>query len=228
MSKKDDMEYDDYTLDKVTQCEGGWEIGHGGLSFFCEDVGVIPHIGSKARYYGCGFGYPVRGLDIDDKEIFYRTPDEQIVLQKQWVLDGDNKKREKYKTIGKAHLDADYASLPLEFQKRIDYFRNSNSDFRWKMEPYEMFACVEAVLIAKTLGSAEAILKFKRSSWLVQIELVPKLSNEHSGNTFDFACGLAQLYLTFPELLYQFHGALCALVGCVEYGCFVAKEKKMT
>lgn len=232
MLKKDDTEYDAYILDKVIQCEGGWEISQNGCVFFCQDVGVIPHVGSKVRYYGRGFGYPIRGLDIDGKEVFYRTPDEEIARHKQMVLDADQKKRDKYETVGKTRLDADYMSLPFVFQKRIDYFRNGNPDFRWKTEPYEMFTCVEAVLIAKTLGSAESILKFKRSSWSVQIELVPKLSNDHSGNTFDVACGLASLYLTNPESLYKAHGALCALVGCAEYGCYAAdddrKENKMT
>ena len=76
--KASDQEYEDHVLDAVKRVDGGWEISHGGgLVFFCPDAGVTPHVGDTARFYGKGFGYTVRGLDIRGHEIFYRTPEQE-------------------------------------------------------------------------------------------------------------------------------------------------------
>ena len=48
---------------------------------------------------------------------------------------------------------------------------------------------------------------------------MPGLDRGHSGNSFDFACRLANSYLSNPELVYLDHGALTILIGCEAYGC---------
>ena len=58
-----------------------------------------------------------------------------------------------------------------------------------------------------------------------QKRLIPALEyDEHSGNTLMCACGLAIGCLEYPDVLWKFHGALCPLVGCVDYGCHAGQQ----
>ena len=62
-------------------------------------------------------------------------------------------------------------------------------------EPYEVFCCEQAVLIAKALKTEAEIQKFYDAPYNEQQELVPALSDGHSGNTFGGACALARAWL---------------------------------
>jgi hypothetical protein len=44
-------------------------------------------------------------------------------------------------------LDADYESLPQEFKSRIDRFRSRDPGFRIESEAYEMFICIQAMVL---------------------------------------------------------------------------------
>ena len=59
---------------------------------------------------------------------------------------------------------------------------------------YNIFCCEQAILISE-LGSKEKIVEFNKEDWNKQKEMVPGLSDEHSGNTFEMACRLAISYL---------------------------------
>ena len=227
-NKATDTEYEDHTLNKVTPCKGGWEIGHDGWIFFCPETDVAPRVGTVARFYGRGFGFPVRGLDLDGHEVFYRTAEEDRARHAQQVADEKQRKREVFEATGREKLDADYATLPPAFQARIDHFRRVRSDFRWEMEPYEMMVCIDAAKIARALGSADAVTHFYGLPWEEQLALVPGLDDGHSGNSFGAACELAQIALSNPDLVDKAHGALCPLVGCEDYGCYAATKKDMT
>lgn len=79
----------------------------------------------------------------------------------------------------------------LEFFKEI-----VGGDFRVGFgEDYNIFCCEEGIKIANTLETKEAIIDFHKSDYKSQVDLVPSLSSDHSGNTFNMACRLAISYL---------------------------------
>lgn len=55
--------------------------------------------------------------------------------------------------------------------------------------------------------------------YAVEREIVPALSDGHSGNSHGMMLRLAWWYLTKPENVAREHGALVPLVGCDSYGC---------
>ena len=76
---ENDDEFEETTLESVTPEAGGWSIQRAdGWSFFApEKPPFRPEPGMSARFYGKGIGFAVRGLFIDGKEIFYRTPEQE-------------------------------------------------------------------------------------------------------------------------------------------------------
>ena len=112
-------------------------------------------------------------------------------------------------------------ALPALFRDRIKKFqRDGGHAFRRDYEPYELFCCEEAVVIASALKTSAAVRAFKDAGWDEQKKQVPQLSGGHSGNTFEVACLLAYDFLSsMPERVIQDHGALTPLVGCDAYGC---------
>lgn len=252
MTKAEDKEFRDEIISKVEDSLKGWLIKMSdGWSFYVPDNGVEPHVGDPVRLYSRGIGYRVRGLDIRGLEVYYRTPEEQQELDRQEVERINTEKKERFEQQREL-MDQIYNSLPVEFQQRLDGFRERNPDFRWDLEPYEMMCCVDAVKIAKacllpetgTLLRSKGI-KVKDTEWEdnpigrlnafaainsavnnyqydLQREIVPDLDEGHSGNSFGAALQLAYLYISSPELVAKQHGALCPMVGCVAYGCFAA------
>ena len=225
----EDSQYEEYEIEKVAgpQTDGWYTITCGGFSFGVPpSSSIMPVIGQVARFYGGGFGRPVRGLMLDGVTVFYRTPTEQQDYEEKQRAASRQKKRDEFEAGGRAKLDADYLALPEEFKRRLDRFRTYRADFRWDMEPYEMSVCVDAVRIARALGSADAVQHFHGlSSWTEQVALVPGLFDGHSGNSFGMACRLAVLFLNQSDLVEKAHGALCALTGCRDYGCWAASAE---
>ena len=123
-------------------------------------------------------------------------------------------------------MDSDYDGLPIIFRLRIDKFRNANPRFRVDYECYELFCCMEAVNIAKAVKTKEALDDFCKLAYEQQKEIVPDLSDGHSGNTFGMACRLAYWYLNNPDNILKEHGALTPLVGCDAYGCLHPHDKE--
>ena len=78
MNLKDDQ-FQDHTITEVEPMDSGWSITFDdGFSFFVKsDSPVKPKTGMKARLYGKGIGYAVRGLFLDGIEVYYRTEVEE-------------------------------------------------------------------------------------------------------------------------------------------------------
>lgn len=61
---------------------------------------------------------------------------------------------------------------------------------------YNMFCCEQAILITETLRTKEKIVAFHETrSWDEQRTMVPLVSDDHSGNTFNMACKLTIHYI---------------------------------
>lgn len=76
---KDDAQFEDLYVTKVTKAGGGWSIARSdGWSFFVPaDSPMVPEDGMRARFYGKGIGSPVRGLFLAGVKVFYRTVEEE-------------------------------------------------------------------------------------------------------------------------------------------------------
>lgn len=219
---------DSGTLVRVEPQEGGgwFVIDERGMGFFVENTHcqTVPKVGETYVLVG-EFGYPIRGIEIADRCYCYRTQAQEEARHRAEVLDAQNK-RQQEADAQVAERDAKVAAMPEFFRKRIERFRKVTPDFRRDHEPYEIFTCEQAVLFAEKLQTPEALSAFSQASCDEQRRLVPGLSREHSGNTFGMALKLAHISLKEPELLPKMHGALCALVGCKEYGCYAAREAR--
>lgn len=183
-----------------------------------KSYGVKPKIGDELTVHtkGSAFG-TIRGMDLNGKKIFYKS-DEQLEKERQEWLDENERKKQREFKENKADMDERYENLPECFQKRIDKFRANNDRFRIDYEQYELFCCEEAIKIAESLKDVEKVKGFGKLKWEQQKQLVPELSDGHSGNTFGAACHLAYWYLENQENVTKMHGALSPLVGSEEYG----------
>lgn len=230
---ENDEQFRDHEIATVEPFDGGgWAIALKGWASFCvpADSPVVPVPGMVARLYGRGFGYVVRGLFLDGERVFYLTEAEQAAKHRREAEERDRERRYDFEK-NRIDLDRRYRVLPEVFRRRLDRFRANNPDFRWEYEPYELFVCEQAVVIAAALDANDrdatvaAFDAFRDMGWEEQKARVPGLDDDHSGNTFGCACLLAWLYLTDPESVVKIHGALAPLVGSVEYGC-VPRESK--
>jgi len=177
--------------------------------------GYVPQVGDEIKL--CGeFGSEIRGVFANGKEIFYKSDEQLEQERKEWLENHEKEKQAKFKEQ-KAELDKDYEALPVEFQKRIDRFRKNNPRFRVDYESYEMFCCKEAVKIAETLKTPEAIEEFRTLEYEEQKKMVA-FSDGHSGNTFGCALALAYWYVKEKDNVAKMHGALSPLVGSEAYG----------
>jgi hypothetical protein len=202
---KHDTQFEDSTIKSVRQYEdgGGWSFTKSdGWSFGVpKDSPVVPTVGMSVRLYGKGVGYSVRGLFLDGNKVFYKTIAEQELKHQKWVEKYDNDKREDFEK-NKSKMDQDYDSLPDNFKKRIDRFRDKDPNFRVDSESYEVFCCKEAIKIAEALKTPERIKEFRdATTWEAQKEMVPTIDDGHSGNTFGGACNLALWHVTDPECI---------------------------
>jgi len=218
---KNDTEYKEHVIDAIKSDDAlnMWDIcvDKSAYMLIPKHATFIPKVGMKAKFYGRGFGYPVRGVVIEDTVMFYRTKEEEETKHKNWVQNKIKEDKARFEK-NKDAMDKRFNALPEVFQKRIQRFRDNNSDFRWEYEDYELFTCEEAVKIANALKTEEAIVKWKDMDWEDQKKLVD-IDDGHSGNTFGCAVMLAQFYITRPEFVVKSHGAMVGVVGCEEYGC---------
>ena len=226
--KKTDIEFCEYKLEDVKNCDSDtWELKFDGSACLgCPKTNFVPEPGMTVRIYGKGFGYPVRGIEIDGHIMRYRTPKQAEEDHKKMCEKMDQDRIKSFKK-NKKNMDKDYDNLPDLFKKRIDKFRNNNPNFRWAYENYEMFCCKEAVKIAKTLKTADEIIKWKDLPWEEQKKIVD-ISDGHSGNTMGCAINLACLYLSqYPEDVIKQYGAMAPLVGSKKYGCVPNNEEQI-
>jgi hypothetical protein len=215
----DDLQYEDVKLKSVKKETEGWSVvREDGWSFYVPENGVVPEVGQIARFYGKGIGYTVRGLFLNGQKVFYRTEDEDRKAHENWVSAEKQRKQEAFFANKEKH-DARIAALPEVFQRRLKKFQDTNPDFRWEFEDYELMVCEQAVLFATTFPTLEALEKFKKSDWKDQVKACPGIDEGHSDNSLACAIRLAYHYLTNKENVFREHGALVPLVGCKAYGC---------
>lgn len=76
-----DEQFEEIKIAKAERCGEGWSIEReDGWSFHVPASSPIePAPGMKARFYGKGVGYTVRGLFIDGLKVFYRTEAEEKI-----------------------------------------------------------------------------------------------------------------------------------------------------
>lgn len=216
-----DDQFQDQTITRVDgDAERGWRVTFdSGGSFGCPATSpVVPVVGMMTRQYGADIGSIVRGFFIDGRKVYYRTEAEQRQKNAEDAAAHDQAERERFER-NRADLDKRYDALPAIFRKRLDKFRANNPDFRWQFEGYEMFTCEQAVVMANALKTPAEVRRFHGLTLDEQMELVPGLSDGHSGNTFGMSCRLALDFLEHPENVEKRHGALAVLVGSEEYGC---------
>lgn len=73
-----DNKFEETTIAKVKKSGNGWTIQRAdGWSFFVPAGPVEPIVGMRARFYGRGIGYSVRGLYLSGKKVFYRTEEQE-------------------------------------------------------------------------------------------------------------------------------------------------------
>ncbi len=237
-----DDQFHEYELTKVEGgCRKGWTLSFDGRCFFCPpDSPIVPKKGMTVRLYGKGFAYTVRGLFVEGVCVFHKSEKGSRRADRKRSHREKIAKRRKFEESGRAKLDAQYDALPDVFQRRLDRFRAGLFHFRTEFEPYELFACEQAVVIAAALDPCgpdgpgveaargtpdfqmmiqEIFETFGKLSMAEQEKRIEGLNDGHSGNTYEFAKRLAFLYLAHPELVVLEHGAMTPLVGCKEYGC---------
>jgi hypothetical protein len=185
---------------------------------------IKPEVGQTIEVYG-SFGQTIQGICIDGKTAFFKGEIQLNNERQEWLKMEEEKEIKNFK-LNKNKLDADYGSLPDVFKKRIDILRQNNKLFRQKYEPYETRCCIDAVKIADELKTVDEYNKFVQLDYDKQMKRVKELDSGHSGNSFGCACQLAYYYITDPDYVYKSHGALCPLVGCKNYGCYILSKEK--
>jgi hypothetical protein len=74
---ENDNEFQEMVVDHVTDEETGYVIRIGNqCTYIDKSYGVFVKTGDKIRIYGKGFGYTIRGIFINGKEVYYQTVEE--------------------------------------------------------------------------------------------------------------------------------------------------------
>lgn len=197
--------------------EGRWQVTTTERTgFVLRECWSTPKVGDKVVVFGL-MDYPFYGQALNDTILWYLTP-EQEAVQEAERIEQMNAEQEAQFEENREQLDADYATLPAVFKRRIDRFRAGSPDFRVKYEAYEMICCVDAVKLARHCKmSADKVRAWAEGPVENQRGV---MSDGHSGNTWGMAIRLAFLYCgSQPELVEREHGAMAVLVGCEKYGC---------
>lgn len=209
------------TITEISENETGWTVSLEGSGFGLsrEKLGDAdpPQVGDEVVLY-THRGSMIRGLDLRGEPVFYMTDREIEIEDEKWRAEYKEKQRKEFEEQ-REELDRKFAALPEVFQRRVQWFRDHNPDFRWQNEAYELSSCVDAVKIAEAMETPEGVQRFKELTFEQQRAAVPDLYDGHSGNSFGMACRLAWLYLTDPLLVVAEHGAMVPLTGCEKYGC---------
>ncbi len=196
-----DKQYQEDIIESVTPETNGWTL-HFGWCLWAQKNKDLPDFEPKAgdtlRCYGKGIGYSIRGIEIlqggKSYVLRYQTEAEAEAEFRKEQQEYQNKQRREFEE-NRDKREAQVKALPKFFQDRIYGFRVKESKFQIESEPYEVFCCEQAVLIAKALRTDEAVKQFYDKPWAEQKELVADLSDGHSGNTFGGSCMLARAWL---------------------------------
>jgi hypothetical protein len=206
-------------ISKVESHDGGHAISFGPNVFFLQDgqnlAGLVPKVDDDidVKVHGGTF---VAGVKINDEIVFDMSEKEIEVESKKLASQVDKQRRELFLKM-QPDLDRDYAALGPEFKSRIDRFRFTNPDFRWKYEAYEMAVTKAAVSIAAKFPNEDEIIRFKKMDFDTQLDLVPEIY-DFSGHMVGFACLLAGCFVVAPHEVVNVPGALAPMLGVKEYG----------
>lgn len=215
----------DYQVNSVVVSDDYITISSNGSGFRLDKkYGVIPKKGQVITLYteGSSFG-TIRGMDLDGTRIFYKT-DEDLEAERLDFFRKEEERKQETFLKNETKMDAQYDALPIVFKKRIDRFRNNNKRFRIDFEPYELFCCEQAIIIANVCKTADEVEAFSKKEYNEQKAQVTEISDDHSGNSFSCSVHLAYWYLKELNMVYKLHGALSPLVGSDEYGDFPVPE----
>jgi hypothetical protein len=182
---------------------------------------IVPEVGQKISLY-LHRGSSVRGVDLDGKELFFKT-DEELEVERQEAIEQIEAEEAENKIKFDAELanpNSDFnkrlAALPKVFRQRFRRFFRLGDGF-WAEAWYELVACETAIKIAYACKSLRGIRKFKEMSYGEQTQMIPTIDDGLSGNQFGFACAVAGVYLRNPKLVIRVRGALSPLVGSKPY-----------
>jgi hypothetical protein len=222
-----DWERQEHVIDRVDgDGDHGWTLCFDGgtcCGMPASDL-ITPKVGDTITLWGRGFGFSFRGQAINDVVVWYRDEIEDRRHHAEELRKREADQRADYETK-RDELDAVIATLPEVFQQRIAGYLARNPDFGWKFLAYEPSCCQDAVRIAAKCGDGDGVIAFQKLSWEQQKLAIPDLCDGHSGNSFGFACRMAFVYLTHPELVPKHHGALAVLVGSEEYGDWSSSQE---
>jgi hypothetical protein len=222
-----DWERQEHVIDRVDGGgERGWTVCFDGgtcCGMPASDL-ITPKVGDTITLWGRGFGFSFRGQAINDVVVWYRDEIEDRQHHAEELRKREAEQRADYETK-RAELDAVIAVLPEVFQRRIAGYLERNHDFGWKFLAYELSCCQDAVKIAAKCGDGDGVIAFQKLSWEQQKMAIPDLFDGHSGNSFGFACRMAFVYLTNPELVPKHYGALAVLIGSEEYGDWACSDE---
>lgn len=86
-----DPEFEDHTITSAKVRDDFIELGMGsmGIGVDADKVPFTVEPGMSIRLFGQGFGSACRGMVIDGKLIYYRTPEEDAIYQKESIYGKD-------------------------------------------------------------------------------------------------------------------------------------------
>lgn len=214
-----DREYKDGTIASVREGGDGYEVTlkDSWSLWVSPKPDPPPRVGDAIRLYTSRITC-VRGIFINGKKIRYQTAEEYRAEELR-RLAADKEERRITAEACREETDRRIAALPEPLRRRLAGFRTRKADFDSECMPYELMCCEQAVILADRLKTVESLAEFRSLPWEKQREAIPELDEDHSGNSFGFACRLAYHLLTDPENVVREHGAMCVLVGCKDYGC---------
>lgn len=199
MAATQDQQYDRQVV-KGVDVDAMHFIEGGSLGLEQAPSKVAP--GDVVRLYGKGFGFPVRGVAVEQpggrlRVLRYETEADWHARVERERAEQDAKDRAAFEAVeAVATRRGRIAALPLVFQARIGRLTGADTDGRpWSWLPYELFVCEQAVVIEQGVPSEDLpraeFERFRALPWEEQKALVPGIDDGHSGNTFGMACVLA-------------------------------------
>jgi hypothetical protein len=192
--------------------------GFGGIN---KPVRIVPQVGQTITFY-LYQGSRVQGIDLDGKELFFKTQQE-LEVERQEEADKMKSKKIKEKEEFYSELanpnsefNKRLSQLPKVFKQRFQKFFRLGDNF-WAHAWYELVACETSLKIAYACKSWQKISLFHKMSWNEQKLMIPTMDNGLSGNQFGFACFAARVYLRDPKNVCRIHGSMSPLTGSKPY-----------
>lgn len=177
-------------LTHVNENESGYVLSRGGRMFSAPKKllgNAVPKVGDMVQLSMTDNGV-IRGLKLNGKEIYFKT-NEQLQQERIDTLQKIREEKRAAFIAYEKHATRDYNSLHKCLRAEIDDLRAQGQEQREQWEPEVMFTLIEAMKIANTLKTPEAVKAFWNATYEKKQELVPTLSNDHfAHHTLELAC----------------------------------------